>query len=46
MVENFLNSIINETPTPISFEDITAVTKASFAVLESLKTGQPVKIQS
>jgi len=46
MVEVFLNAIINGTPTPISFDEITAVTKASFAVLESLKTGQSVKIKS
>ena len=46
MVENFLNAIINRKPMPISFEDIKAVRKASFAALESLKTGQPIKIQS
>ncbi len=44
MVNQFIYSIIDGTPSPISFEEIIAVTKASFAVLESLKTGLLVKI--
>jgi len=45
MVEDFIDSVIKGTPSPISFEEISAVTKASFAVLESLKTGSRVNIQ-
>lgn len=44
MMNEFICSIIDGTPSPIPFEEITAVTKASFAVLESLKTGSLVKI--
>ncbi|BBE20570.1 zinc-binding dehydrogenase [Aquipluma nitroreducens] len=44
MVNDFIYSIINGDPSPISFEEIIAVTKASFAVLESLKNGLFVKI--
>lgn len=43
MVEQFLQSIL-EGKSLIPFEEIVAVTKASFAVLESIKTGQLVKI--
>lgn len=43
MVEQFLQSIL-EGKTLIPFEEIVAVTKATFAVLESIKTGQLVKI--
>ncbi|MCW5517990.1 bi-domain-containing oxidoreductase [Muriicola sp. Z0-33] len=44
MVDEFICSIKNGTPSPISFEEIISVSKASFAVLESLKTGALVKI--
>jgi predicted dehydrogenase/threonine dehydrogenase-like Zn-dependent dehydrogenase len=44
MVECFLKGI-HEGKTLIPFEEIVAVTRASFAVLESIKTGQSVKIQ-
>ena len=44
MVDEFICSIKNGTPSPISFEEIISVSKASFAVLESLKTGLLVKI--
>jgi predicted dehydrogenase/threonine dehydrogenase-like Zn-dependent dehydrogenase len=44
MVNDFINSILNGTPSPISFEEISAVMRACFAVLESLKTGLMVKI--
>lgn len=43
MVEQFLQSIL-EGKTLIPFEEIVAVTKATFAVLESIKTGNVVKI--
>lgn len=44
MVNDFIYSILNGDPSPISFEEISAVTKACFAVLESLKTGSRVNI--
>lgn len=43
MVELFLKSILNGEPL-IPFEEIYSVTKATFAVLESIKTGNVVKI--
>jgi len=43
MVEQFLQSLLSGKPL-IPFEEIVAVTKATFAVLESIKTGQVVKI--
>ena len=43
MVDKFINSIITGN-TLIPFNEIAAVTKTTFAVLESLKTGMPVKI--
>ena len=43
MVNQYLQSILGGKPL-ISFDEIVAVTKASFAVLESLKVGIPVKI--
>lgn len=43
MVELFLKSILNGEPL-IPFEEIYSVTKATFAVLESIKTGHVVKI--
>lgn len=43
MVEGFLHSI-QLGRALIPFDEIVAVTRASFAVLESIKTGQPVKI--
>lgn len=43
MVELFLKSILNG-ETLIPFEEIYTVNKATFAVLESIKTGQVVKI--
>ena len=43
MVEQFLQSI-HEGRALIPFEEIVAVTKASFAVLESIKTGLPIKV--
>jgi predicted dehydrogenase/threonine dehydrogenase-like Zn-dependent dehydrogenase len=44
MVSAFVDSIITGTPSPISFEEISSVAKACFAVLESLKTGALIKI--
>lgn len=44
MVSSFLDSIINGTSTPISFDEISAVTKTCFAVLESIKTNSEIKI--
>lgn len=43
MMELFMKSI-HEGKQRIPFNEIVAVTKASFAVLESIRTGQPVKI--
>ena len=43
MVEGFLKSI-HEGKTLIPFDEISAVTKASFAVLESIRTDLPVQI--
>ncbi len=43
MVEGFLQSL-HEGKELIPFEEITAVTRASFAVLESIRTGLPVKV--
>ena len=43
MVKQFLNSIQTGTPL-IPFEEIVSVTKATFAVLESIKTGQVIKL--
>ncbi len=43
MIEQFLQSI-HEGRALIPFDEIVAVTKASFAVLESIKTGMPVKV--
>jgi predicted dehydrogenase/threonine dehydrogenase-like Zn-dependent dehydrogenase len=43
MMNRFLQSI-HEGKQLIPFNEIVAVTKASFAVLESIKTGQPVKL--
>lgn len=43
MVEQFLQSIMKG-KSLIPFEEIVAVTKATFAVLESIKTGQVVKL--
>jgi len=45
MIRDFINSIALGNPSPISFEEISAVTKACFAVLESLKTGFCVTIR-
>ncbi|WP_353779878.1 Gfo/Idh/MocA family oxidoreductase [Winogradskyella sp. 3972H.M.0a.05] len=39
MVESFINGLLNEAKAPISFEDIVAVAKASFKVLESITEG-------
>lgn len=39
MVEAFINSLLIDGKAPIPFEDIVAVTKASFKVLESIKRG-------
>jgi predicted dehydrogenase/threonine dehydrogenase-like Zn-dependent dehydrogenase len=39
MVKAFIEGLLNDGKAPISFEDIVAVTKASFKVLESVKRG-------
>ncbi|WP_323786911.1 bi-domain-containing oxidoreductase [Psychroserpens sp.] len=45
MVTAFVNGLLNDGKAPIPFEDIVAVTKASFGVLESVKRGgQQVEI--
>ncbi len=44
MVEKFIESLADG-KVLIPFEEIAAVTKASFAVMESLKTGAPVKCE-
>jgi len=43
MVEKYISSL-NAGKVLIPFDDLIAVTKASFAVIESLKTGLPVKV--
>lgn len=43
MIEQYLQGLLNGKPA-IPFEEIVAATAASFAVLESLKTGQTVSI--
>jgi predicted dehydrogenase len=45
MVKEFIDSILKGASSPIPFNEITAVTKASFAVLESLKSGLRINIQ-
>ncbi|MDD2797094.1 MAG: bi-domain-containing oxidoreductase [Bacteroidales bacterium] len=45
MVEKFVNSIINGTESPITFDEIVAVTKACFAVIESIQSGLPINIE-
>ena len=45
MVSAFVNGLLNDGKAPISFEEIVAVTKASFKVIESVKRGgQQVEI--
>lgn len=45
MVNEFVNGLLTNGKAPIAFEDIVAVTKASFGVLESVKRGgQQVEI--
>jgi predicted dehydrogenase/threonine dehydrogenase-like Zn-dependent dehydrogenase len=44
MVEGFIESILIGQP-QIAFNEIIAVSKASFAVLESIKTGLPIEIK-
>lgn len=39
MVEAFVNGLLTDGKAPISFEEVIAVTKASFRVLESVKRG-------
>ena len=39
MVNTFVNDLINDGESPISFEEIVAVTRSSFKVLESIKQG-------
>jgi polar amino acid transport system substrate-binding protein len=39
MVTGFVNGLLSDGKAPIPFEDIVAVTKASFKVLESIKRG-------
>jgi len=39
MVSAFVNGLLNDGKVPISFEEIVAVTKASFKVIESVKRG-------
>ncbi len=44
MITKFVDSIRKGEPTPISFTEIEAVTKTCFAIIESLKTTNPIKI--
>lgn len=44
MVQDFIDSILEGKPSLISFAEISAVTKACFAVLESLKTNSRINI--
>ena len=44
MVKEFLNAIKEGKESPISFNEIVAVTKASFSVLDSIKNGEHIKL--
>jgi len=44
MVQSFIETILDGRISPISFEEIYTVTLATFKVLESLRTGQSIKI--
>lgn len=44
MVGKFIEAVVQGQPTPISFEDIYADTLTTFKILESLRTGQVVKV--
>ena len=45
MVNKFLNGLLNKGKAPIPFDEIVAVTKASFKVLESIKrAGEQIEI--
>jgi len=44
MIESFLSTIKKGNPSPISFDEIITVTKATFAVLESVKNKEYIKI--
>ena len=39
MINAFVNGLLTDGKAPISFEEIVAVTKASFKVIESVKHG-------
>ena len=39
MINAFVNGLLTDGKSPISFEEIVAVTKASFKVIESVKYG-------
>ena len=45
MVRQFLQAVKDGGPTPIPIEEQLAVTRACFAALESLRTGQTVRVQ-
>jgi predicted dehydrogenase len=40
----FIKAIDGGNPSPISFEELVAVSKTTFAINESIKTGNPVKL--
>ncbi|PKN51544.1 MAG: oxidoreductase [Deltaproteobacteria bacterium HGW-Deltaproteobacteria-13] len=44
MVQSFIEAILQGGTTPIAFDDIYMVTLTTFKILESLRTGQSVKI--
>ena len=44
MVQSFVNAILQGGTCPIAFDDIYTVTHATFKILESLRTGQSVKV--
>ncbi len=39
MVEAYINGLLNDGKTPISFDEVVAVTKTCFAIIESIKRG-------
>ena len=45
MIEAFINGLLKDGQAPIAFEEIIAVTKASFKVLESIsKNGAQINV--
>jgi hypothetical protein len=37
--------VLEGTPAPISLDELAATTRATFRILDALRTGQPVKVE-